>query len=227
MDCVTNLDDAIIDLMQTQIILADKCVKKVLVALSKSDDYCLTLKECAKGFDYDREYIRYFSTEHKKPESKRMLVALISHTLYKIDSGKINFLDFLKTLYPEKDTTESYPKFIEEYIIPFVDALNFLTFGQPYDDVKQPQINSYDKLREEITWAVGRIIKELLPDNGLDNNDELYVMLNGLIHSVSLCDNIIIKVAYIGLENTVFKYNIDWDDELANLKNILIIYGVL
>lgn len=226
MDKITILDNAILEMMQTQIILADKSVKKVLIALSKSEDYCRTLKECLKGFDYDKEFKRYFEPKTDVP-SGRILVALISGTFYKIDSGKINFLDFLKSIYPDTDTTESYPLFISQYVIPFVDTLNMLTFGQPYDEVSAPQINSYDKLKEEITWAVNRIIKEQLVNTDIEIKEEVLTMLNGLSYSINFSDNIIIRVAYIGLENTLIKYRIDLKDHLANIKTILTVYGVL
>jgi hypothetical protein len=226
MENITVLDNAIVEMMQTQIILADKSVRKVLIALSKSEDYCRTLKECAKGFDYDKEYKRYFEPKQGLPTG-RILVALVAGTFYKIDSGKINFLDFLKSIYPNKDTTESYPLFISKYIIPFVDTLNILTFGQPYDEVSPPQIHSYDKLKEEIAWAVNRIIKEQLVAYDIEIKDEVLTMLNGLSYSISFCDNIIIRVAYIGLKNTLYKYRIDLKDHLDNIKTILTVYGVM
>lgn len=227
MDYILELDNAVIDMMQTEIILADISVKKVLIALSLSEDYSRTIRECAKGFDYEREYSRYFTAKCEIPQSNRVLIALICATLYKIDSGKINFLDFLKSLYPDIDTTESYPMFISKYIIPFVDALNLLTFGQPYDDVSAPQINSFDKLKEEITWSVNRIIYEQLTNDTIDVKEEVLTMLNGLSYSISTCDNLIIKIAYIGLENTLYKHNIDLGETLANIKSTLTVYGVL
>jgi hypothetical protein len=226
MDKITVLDNAIIEMMQTQIILADKSVKKVLIALSQSEDYSRTLKECCKGFDYDKEFKRCFEPKIDAPTG-RVLVALISGTFYKIDAGIINFLDFLKSIYPEMDTTKSYPLFITQYIIPFVDTLNMLTFGQPYDEVSEPQINSYDKLKEEITWAVNRIIKEQLINTDVEIKEEVLTMLNGLSYSISFGDNIIIRIAYIGLENTLLKYRIDLKDHLANIKTILTVYGVI
>lgn len=227
MDSITVLDNAILELMQTQIILADKSVKKVLIALSKSEDYCRTIRDASKGFDFDREFTRYYVTEKHAPKSGHLLIALVTGTLYKIDSGKLNLLDFLKAAYPSADTTKSYPMFINDYIIPFVDALNIATFGQPYDDVKMPKVNSYDKLKEEVKWAVNRIIKEKLSNIDYDINDEVISMFNGFNHSVALCDNLMIKTAFTGLENTLYRYNINLDEELANLRNTLTIYGVI
>ena len=83
MDCIANLDNAILDLIQTQIILADKSVKKVLIAISKSEDYCRTIKDCTKGFDFDRGYTRYFANERCAPKSQHTLIALVVGTLYK------------------------------------------------------------------------------------------------------------------------------------------------
>lgn len=227
MDSIAVLDNAIIEMMQTQVILADKGVKNVLKALSASEDYCRTIKECVKGFDFDREFCRYFEEEHSIPNNSHVLIALITGILYKIDSGKINILDLLKTAYPDMDTTKSYTLFLKDYIIPFVDAINLAAFGHPYDDVKLPKAGTYDKMKEEISWAVNRIIKERLSDNESDMNDELFTMLNGLSHSINFCDNQIIKVAYIGLKNTLIRYSINLGEELLNIKNILSIYGVM
>jgi hypothetical protein len=227
MEYIDNLDKAILDMMESKIILADISVKNVLIAISKCGDYCRTIKECTSSFDYDKEYNRYFAEEKKVPTSQRILIALVVGTLYKIDSLTLNLIDLLKTIYNDMDTTKSYPLFITDYIIPFVDALNFITFGQPYDEVKLPNIGSFDKLNEEIKWEVNRIINERLPKEDIDVNAELYTMLNGLNHSITLGDNIVIKVAYIGLKNTILKYNYNLNDELQNIKNILTIYGVL
>ncbi|HOO22172.1 MAG TPA: hypothetical protein PKY53_00620 [Clostridia bacterium] len=226
MDYISVLDNAVLDMMNTQIILADKSVKKVLVAISKCEDYCRTIKECASGFDFEKEFTRCFSPKTEPPKSPRALIALIAAVLFKIDSGKLNFLDFLKATYPDIETTESYPKFISEYIIPFVDALNMLTFGQPYEEVSAPQMGSYDKLKEEITWAVNRLIREQL-SVGDDVSDEVLTMLNGLAYSISTRDNMIIKIAYIGLENTLYRHRINLGDNLADIKSILTVYGVI
>ncbi|NLL55832.1 MAG: hypothetical protein GX242_01290 [Clostridiales bacterium] len=226
MDSIKVVDNAIVEMMQTEIILADKSIKKVLVALSKSSDYTRTLKECAKGFDFDREFKRYFEPKSNAPQG-RALVALIVGMLYKIDAGKLNFLDFLKFTYIDVDTTKSYRLFISEYIIPFVDTLNMLTFGQPYEEVSTPQINSYDKLKEEITWAINGIIKEQLNVDDMEINEEVIAMLNGLCYSISFGDNIIIKTAFIGLKNTLVKYGINLNDRLDNIHTILTVYGVM
>lgn len=226
MNGISALDKAVLDLINAQVILADKKAKDVLIALYKNEDYARALKECAKGFDYEREYNVSIVTARTRPANPKTLVSLVVGILYNLDIGKLNVLDLLKSAYPDTDTTKSYPKFVDDYIIPFVDAIDKIALRQPYDDIKIPNINIYGKIQEELDTAATLIARESLKSD-TPQNAEILTLLNNLVHCVTLEDNRIIRGAYLGLRNTAKLYAADITRELDEIRNILTLYGVL
>ncbi|MFA6866371.1 MAG: hypothetical protein WCR54_02520, partial [Clostridia bacterium] len=160
------------------------------------------------------------------PKNQATLVALVVGILYRIDSMQLNILDMLKNYYPNEDTTISYPKFTNEWLVPFVDVINYLAFGQPYEEYSQPKAQSNDQLQKDIEIICRDIIRKINTAK-CDDKDCLLTLCNGLVYSLKISDNILIKVAYLGLINSLDLYKINCDEELDEILSILKIYGVL
>lgn len=226
MDDIQKLDLAVYSMMQTQMIFAEPEIKKVLLALSSGEEYRRVLKECASNFDFEKEYEKYIIIKKSLPKNNFVLIALIAGILYAIDSQKVNILDVLKSLYPNTDTTISYPQFTEEWLVPFVDAINNLSYGQPYEDFSENAPQSNEQLEKDIETVVNNIIR-YIKISKTDQNDMLIMMCNSLVYSLKTCNNIITKSVFYGLINSLQLYKISCAEEIAEIETILKIYGVL
>lgn len=226
MEDINRLDLAVLSMMQTQMILADKSIKKVLSVLGSSEEYCRVIKECASNFDFIKEYDKYIVARKSLPKNKAILVSLVVGLLYRIDCNEMNILDMLKELYPNQDTTISYPKFTNEWLVSFVDVINYLAFGQPYEDILVPKKQTNEQLEKDIE-LVCRDINYKISLSKTENKDELYLLCNELSHSLKNNENTIIKAIFIGLSNSLYLFKINCDEEIEEIESILKIYGVL
>ena len=120
------------NLIESKLILVDKNIATVLKCVATTPVLCKCLADTIKTTSYAMEFSRakvsWTTTEGqvvnqlKLPVDRNRLFSFVVCLLTEVDSGRRNFLDFLKEFYHPTDSNLGYEKFANEVLKPFKQA---------------------------------------------------------------------------------------------------------
>ena len=120
------------NLIESKLILVDKNIATVLKCVATTPVLCKCLADTIKTTSYATEFSRakvsWTTTEGrvvnqlKLPVDRNRLFSFVVCLLTEVDSGRRNFLDFLKEYYHPTDSNLGYEKFANEVLKPFKQA---------------------------------------------------------------------------------------------------------
>lgn len=125
--------DSINTLIEGQLIMVNKNIASVLQCIAASQILCKCLTETLRLTSYATEFSRARVTwtrsdgvvvsQLKLPQDRNRLFAFVVCLLAEVDSGRRNFLEFLREFYTDENNNASYPKFVNEVLRPFKNAV--------------------------------------------------------------------------------------------------------
>ncbi|MBO5866827.1 MAG: hypothetical protein J6Q55_02080 [Clostridia bacterium] len=120
------------NLIESKLILVDKNIATVLKCVATTPVLCKCLADTIQTTSYATEFSRakvsWTTTEGrvinqlKLPVDRNRLFSFVVCLLTEVDSGRRNFLDFLKEYYHPTDSNLGYEKFADEVLKPFKQA---------------------------------------------------------------------------------------------------------
>lgn len=124
--------DSVNRLIEGKLILVDKNIASVLKCVATVPALCKCLADSVRTTSYVTEFSRARVTwtrpdgtveaRLKLPTERNRLFAFVVCLLTEVDSGRRNFLDFLKDYYHEADSNIGYERFANEVLKPFKAA---------------------------------------------------------------------------------------------------------
>lgn len=124
--------DSVNKLIEGKLILVDKNIASVLKCVATVPALYKCLSDSVRTTSYVTEFSRAKVTwtrpdgtveaRLKLPTERNRLFAFVVCLLTEVDSGRRNFLDFLKDYYHEADSNVGYEKFANEVLKPFKAA---------------------------------------------------------------------------------------------------------
>lgn len=124
--------DSVNKLIEGQLILVDKHIASVLKCVATSPilykNLGVTLKTMSYSTEFSRARVTWTKSDGvvesrlKLPVDRNRLFAFVVCLLTEVDSGRRNFLDFLKEYYNDSDSNAAYLKFANEVLKPFKRA---------------------------------------------------------------------------------------------------------
>lgn len=124
--------DSVNKLIEGKLILVDKNIAQVLKCVATVPALCKCLSDTVRTTSYVTEFSRARVTwtkpdgsveaRLKLPAKRNRLFAFVVCLLTEVDSGRRNFLEFLKEYYHEADSNVGYEKFVNEVLRPFKQA---------------------------------------------------------------------------------------------------------
>lgn len=125
--------DSINKLIEGKLIMVNQNIAAVLRCVANSQILCKCLSETLRLTSYATEYSRAIVTwtrsdgvvvsQLKLPQDRNRLFAFVVCLLTEVDSGRRNFLDFLRDYYTDEYNNPSYAKFADEVLRPFKNAV--------------------------------------------------------------------------------------------------------
>ncbi len=153
------------NLIEGKLILVDKNIATVLKCVATTPVLRKCLADTVQNTSYSVEFSRAKVTwttadgrvisQIKLPVDRNRLFSFVVCLLTEVDSGRRNFLDFLKEFYHPTDSNLGYEKFANEVLKPFKQAgISLLS------DVDPESFNNENTLRAEKFFAAEKIYIE-------------------------------------------------------------------
>lgn len=215
-------------LIEGKLILVDKHIATVLKCVATSPTLCKTLSETVKTMSYATEFSRarvtwtrndgVVESSLKLPADRNRLFSFVVCLLTEVDSGRRNFLDFLKEYYNDADSNVSYYRFANEALKPFKKAgENILRSVDPESLITEfsEQAERYfaaEKIYLDGTFLnnVFNVMEEirLLLQPSLNEQDlsEFVSVSEYFVNALYLKNPKILKVCWLAYKNVLTKY---------------------
>ncbi|MBQ2804768.1 MAG: hypothetical protein IKC52_06330 [Clostridia bacterium] len=222
-ECVNNLIDG-------KLILVDKHIAELLKCVAQTDQLRLCLAETLKTSSYVTEFTRASvswtksdgtrACKLKLPAERNRLFAFVVCLLTEVDSGRRNFLEFLRQYFPDADSNESYARFANDVLKPFKRAgEHILKSVDPESLNKDWQKRAERFFASEPVYISTQTLKRLLAlteqvrlefeqGTGLDEVERADVInvCVYFIHALNLKNPKILRLAWYALRNTLQSY---------------------
>jgi len=223
----------------SRIILVERVIARYLQSLTECRELLAVLEDCAKGANYPAEYKKAISRDGVgsyfiMPQGTKQVISLVSGLLYEFDSGALSIVDFVTKFFPSDASQDSYRLFCERLIAPYFDAFVRRLKGEPeavsetLAEKTQRPFSFPDKVKEDCDHWLKALLDIVTGDNGTpeDRRREYAEMIKGMLYVLEGRNPLLIKFVWIGLKNTLGYYR-PGRRELAEIKTILTVYGVL
>ena len=224
---------------ESRLILVERVIAGFLQGLTESRELLAVLEDCAKGASYPAEYKKAVSRDGVGsylllPQGTKQIVSLVTGLLYEFDAGTLSIVDFVTKFFASESSHASYEMFCERVITPYFDAFTRRLEGEPeavsetLAEKTQAPTSFPDKAKEDCDHWLKALLDAVTGDNGTpeDKRREYAEMIKGLLYVLEGRNPMLIKLLWIGLKNTLGNYR-PGRRELAEIKTILTVYGVL
>lgn len=221
--------DSINRLIEGQLILVNQNIAAVLRAVASSEILCKCLSETLRLTSYATEYNRARVTwtrsdgvvvsQLKLPQDRNRLFAFVVCLLTEVDSGRRNFLDFLRDYYTDEYNNPSYAKFADEVLRPFKNAVTGILSSIDPDSLSPEKTGSAERFfnAERIYVESGTIVvaTQTMEDIGttlrgekLSPQDltEAQTVRAYLTNALYTKNPRLITVSWIAYKNTIHRY---------------------
>ena len=231
-------------LIESPLIMVDKKIANLLQAVTRVPALMKTLQDTVKASSYATEFSRAKVTltrpdgtlerKLKLPAEQTRIFTFVVCLLMQVDSGKLNFIDFLKEYFYQEDSNDSYTIFVAEVLKPFKQAGESILYTQdPYsldlDNVERAEKYFYAE-RTYISTEALRQMLSIVQDvrqsiEGLqfacdEDRIDAVAICNAMSNALHLKNARILSFVWIGFKNT-FRYHPSVCDCVANLGLLL------
>lgn len=228
-------------LIEGKLILVDKHIATVLKSVATSPVLCKTLAETVKTMSYATEFSRARVTwtsvngvvenSLKLPKDNNRLFAFVVCLLTEIDSGRRNFLDFLRDYYHDANADASYARFANEVLKKFKSAGESILRNIDPDSLNAEFVDQAEKyfsaekiyIETNTMAAVFTLMEDVrltLIDQPLpvDKLNEISLVSEYLVNAMYLKNPKILKVSYLAYKNTLKDFDVVADKLDAIVK---------
>lgn len=215
-------------LIEGKLILVDKHIATVLKCVATSPTLCKTLSETVKTMSYATEFSRaqvtwtrndgVVESSLKLPADRNRLFAFVVCLLTEVDSGRRNFLDFLKEYYNDADSNVSYFRFANEALKPFKKAGENILRSVDPDSLNEELSQQAERyfvaekiyLDTALLHGVFSVMEQvrLLLQPSLNERDfaEFASVSEYFVNSLYLKNPKILKICWLAYKNVLAKY---------------------
>ncbi len=228
------------NLIESKLILVDKNIATVLKCVATTPALCKCLADTVQNTSYATEFSRakvsWTTTEGrvvnqlKLPVDRNRLFAFVVCLLTEVDSGRRNFLDFLKEYYHPTDSNLGYEKFAKEVLKPFKQAGVSLLANVDPESLDGEQTTRAEKFfAAEKIYIESKMLKEIFRQIEQINVkvhcedfppavvEEMSVLCEYFSNALYLKNPKILWIVWIAFKRTVQKYS-QFDEYLANIN---------
>lgn len=228
------------NLIESKLILVDKNIATVLKCVATTPALCKCLADTIQNTSYATEFSRakvsWTTTEGrvvnqlKLPVDRNRLFAFVVCLLTEVDSGRRNFLDFLKEYYHPTDSNLGYEKFAKEVLKPFKQAGVSLLANVDPESLDGEQTARAEKFfAAEKIYIESKMLKEIFRQIEQINVkvhcedfppavvEEMSVLCEYFSNALYLKNPKILWIVWIAFKRTVQKYS-QFDEYLANIN---------
>jgi hypothetical protein len=229
------------ELCNTRLIIAEQTISKLLQLVTDEEVLFEIVSESNLLTDYRREYRRAMADDGKKgffqmPHETHSIITLVTGILYDFDAKNLNIVEFVTKLFPAFSAHESYMRFCREVLVPYEDAVMQLLMHPEQKTVAVQQNETTEisatKFSEsagkDIDFFLRKLLEIVTDDLGLDDvvMNDYALMVKGMLHALSLGDNMLMKVVFTGLRYTFSKYK-KGANEITQIEMLLRTYSVI
>lgn len=240
---LAEFTNAVNNLIESKLILVDKNIAAVLKCVATTPVLCKCLSDTVQNTSYATEFSRakvtWTTTEGrvvsqlKLPVDRNRLFSFVVCLLTEVDSGRRNFLDFLKEFYHPIDSNLGYEKFANEVLKPFKQAgVSLLANVDPqsFDGESTARAEKFfaaekmyieSKLMTAIFHQIEQInVKVHCDDFPKAVVEEISVLCEYFSNALYLKNPKILWIVWIAFKRTIKNYQ-QFDQYLANIANAM------
>ena len=213
-------------LMESPLIMVDKQIANLLQSVTRVPALMKTLQDTVKASSYATEFSRAKVTltrpdgtiecRLKLPTEHTRLFTFVVCLLMQVDSGKLNFIDFLKEYFSQEDSNDSYAQFVVEVLKPFKQAGESILYVQdPYSldvqNVERAEKYFYAERSYISTEALRQMLSlvqdvrqciDQLPFACTEDQIDATNICNAMSNALHLKNARILSFVWIGFKNT-------------------------
>ena len=230
-------------LIEGKLILVDKNIASVLQCVATVPALCKCVADAVRTTSYVTEFSRArvswtrpdgtVESRLKLPVERNRLFAFVVCLLTEVDSGRRNFLEFLKEYYHEHDTNLGYERFANEVLKPFKQAgeiilrsvdpnsLNVENFmrAERYYNAEKIYISS--DVTESLLRQIA-ILTDILAKKPFAEGDRAEVLqaIDYFTHALHLKNPRILGASWLALKSIVRLHNVS-DECLQAMTRIM------
>ncbi len=221
---------AVNQLMECKLILVDKHIASLLKCVTSVPPLTKCLSDTLKTSSYVTEFSRARVTwtkndgtveaKLKLPADKNRLFTFVVCLLAEVDSGRRNFIEFLKEYYYDSDSNISYEMFVKEVLKPFKRAgENILRSVDPdsLDIEAQERAEKFFYAQrmyinsESLHFVLGQVetVRGLLERETFSSENEridAVTICNAMTNALQLKNPKILRFVWIGFKYTMRNY---------------------
>lgn len=226
------------EIKTAKFIVAEAKFTKLLKFIASSDLFIALFGDCMDGFNYEYEYMKANvaktaeSGAHAKfvlPSDLGYRISLVFSILYYIDTGALDFLEFVNEFFISEETHQTYNNFTKNIIEPFEQDVEFLLTGvsqikEDFSGFDAPVAADFISMS-----SVESVLNELkILDNIIfstrklnqNEKDEINVLLDAFSNMLTALDMSSAKISWFGLKNSIKKVP-RVSKVIANIETIL------
>ncbi len=228
---INKIKSLVHNLTKANILVLDKEISLFLSALATHQVFKDTITQCNHNYSFSADWQKLLlKKQFILPHNRQQKIAFIIGLLYKLDIKRISSIDMLKTFYPDyTDLQLAYNQFCIDIILPLEEAFIAILKGEPVE-IEQPTAEEktpiLDKMNEDIQHWLSLILVTISQNKHNNHNEkELYFMIKGFSNILESNDINLIKLLWLGLKNTLYKYNLGLN-EIDEIEKLFALYGL-
>lgn len=228
---IDNLHQLINRLAGSNLLVIDKEISFFLSGIADNIVFREIITDCNKNYFFEEDWQKFlFQKKITLPHNKRDRIAFVIGLLYKLDIKELSSIDLLKTFYSDNsDMQKAYATFYCEIILPFRDAFIAMLKGEPVSSEEvEERLPVLDKMNEDITeWlnALAERVSQYAHNYDEKSEAEMLFMIKGFSDNLDSGDNVLKKLLWTGLKNTLYKFDIGYK-EISEIDKLLALYGL-
>lgn len=220
-------------MVESKFLLAQPFISGLLKCITASKELYMFFKESISNIDCENELIKASLKENnvfRLPESKRVMIALVTYLLSQFDSNEIDLMEFVAYYY-NSDTNIGYQVFCKEVIIPYIKAVGdlFLSDNTAEQEEAKEEVKDINAVVfEQADEIIKDIITQIESDNSLNDIEryEMITMTEGMMIALSNLDRKVIVALWIGMKYILGK-NRKISKLLKELEKLLSNYQII
>ncbi|HHU43813.1 MAG: hypothetical protein QM214_03305 [Bacillota bacterium] len=218
-------------LMKTNLLVLDKDISYFLSKIAEDKNLCDIIKECNINYSFYDDWEKANKLEKiYLPINKRDTIAFVMGLIYKLDTKEISIIELLTKFFPNtSDMQHAYDLLCKQALVPLRDAFISVLKGECMEEVQSDKkAPVLDKMVEDISDWLKVLIQNIQSGKyslGENCEKEILFFAKGLLNCIDLNDTYLIKLVWLGLINTTFKYAVRFK-ELSQIQKLFKLYGI-
>ena len=220
-------------MIESKFLLAQPCIAGVLKCIIASPELYQFIKDCISNIDCEDELSKATLNSGKQefilPESKRVMVALVTYLLNQFDNNEIDLMEFIAYYY-NPDTNIGYQIFCREVVEPYCRLVGEVFLNDNIvDEVSEPQVQDINyAVYEQADMLIKDIVTEIQSSNSVreDERADMITLAEGMMVALSNLDAKIIIALFIGMKYAYGKHR-KINKALKELEKLFIKYAIV